>query len=42
MFIDEAVIAGVLVVGLTLAFLGGVALFIWRDSQKASKGDNRP
>lgn len=42
MFIDEVVIAGVLTVGMMIAFLGGVAWFIWRDSQKKPKSGNRP
>lgn len=42
MFIDETVIAGVLTVGLMIAFLGGVALFIWRDSHKPSRVAKRP
>lgn len=37
MFIDEAVIAGVVTVGLMVAFLSGFALFVWRDSRKPSK-----
>ncbi|WP_267461145.1 cytochrome c oxidase subunit CcoM [Halopseudomonas nanhaiensis] len=42
MFIDETVIAGVLTVGLMIAFLGGVALFIWRDSRKPARAAKRP
>ena len=34
MYVDEAVIAGVITVGLMGAFLGGVGLFIWRDAHK--------
>ncbi|WP_284691949.1 cytochrome c oxidase subunit CcoM [Pseudomonas oligotrophica] len=34
MFVDSVVLAGVVTVGLMVAFLGGVALFIWRDSKK--------
>lgn len=34
MYIDDAVIAGVLTVGLMIAFLGGVGYFIWSDSRK--------
>lgn len=34
MYVDEVVIAGVITVGLMVAFLGGVGLFIWRDSHK--------
>ena len=34
MFLDEAVIAGLLVVGAMVAFLGGVAYFIYKESQK--------
>jgi HAMP domain-containing protein len=37
MFIDEVVIAGVVTVGMMVAFLGGVVWFIWRDSQKPRK-----
>lgn len=42
MFIDETVIAGVVTVGLMVAFLGAVAVFIWRDSQKQVKAAKRP
>ncbi len=38
MFIDEVVIAGLLIVGLTLAFCAGVGFFIWQD---ARKGEHR-
>ena len=34
MYVDEAVIAGVITVGLMVAFLGCVGLFIWRDAHK--------
>jgi hypothetical protein len=34
MYIDEVVIAGIATVGLMVAFMGGVGLFIWRDSHK--------
>ncbi len=37
MFIDEVVLAGVGTVGLMVAFLGGVVLFIWRDSHKKKR-----
>lgn len=39
MFIDEVVLAGVGTVVLMVAFLGGVGLFIWRDSHR--KGNRR-
>ncbi|SDS68773.1 hypothetical protein SAMN05216421_1989 [Halopseudomonas xinjiangensis] len=42
MFIDETVIAGVITVGLMIAFLSGFAVFIWRDSQKQGKASRRP
>ncbi|MEH6386458.1 MULTISPECIES: cytochrome c oxidase subunit CcoM [Pseudomonas] len=42
MFIDEAVIAGILTVGLMVVFLGGVGLFIWRDSRKPARAIKRP
>lgn len=42
MFIDETVIAGVITVGLMVAFLGGFATFIWRDSRKQAKVAKRP
>ncbi|WP_333754586.1 cytochrome c oxidase subunit CcoM [Pseudomonas aeruginosa] len=32
MFIDEVVLAGILTVGLMVAFFGGVGCFIWKDS----------
>ena len=31
MFIDEVVLAGILTVGLMVAFFGGVGYFIWKD-----------
>ncbi len=34
MFIDEVVIAGVVTVGLMVAFCAGVGIFIWKDSHK--------
>lgn len=34
MFIDEAVIAGILTVGLMVVFLVGVGVFIYKDAQK--------
>lgn len=34
MFIDDAVIAGLLTVGLMVVFLAGVGVFIYRDAQK--------
>tara|TARA_R110000782_G_scaffold108382_8_gene196921 strand:- start:288 stop:416 length:129 start_codon:yes stop_codon:yes gene_type:complete len=34
MYIDEVVIAEIATVGLIVAFMGGVGLFIWRDSHK--------
>lgn len=34
MYIDAAVIAGLLTVLLILAFFGGVGLFIWSDIKK--------
>tara|TARA_R110002051_G_scaffold303305_1_gene372107 strand:- start:26 stop:226 length:201 start_codon:yes stop_codon:yes gene_type:complete len=37
MFIDEVVLAGIGTVGLMVAFLGGVGLFIWRDSHKKKR-----
>lgn len=39
MYVDEAVIAGVITVGLMVAFLGGVGLFIWRDAHKKKTSD---
>jgi hypothetical protein len=32
MFIDEVVLAGILTVGLMVAFFGGVGYLIWKDS----------
>lgn len=40
MFIDEVVIAGVLTVGLMVAFLVGVGVFIYQDSRKT--GNKNP
>jgi hypothetical protein len=37
MYIDEVVIAGVATVGLMVVFLGGFALFCWRDAQQKAK-----
>jgi len=37
MFLDHAVLAGVITVMLMLSFFAGVALFIWRDSHKRGK-----
>jgi len=37
MYIDAAVIAGLLTVALILAFFGGIGLFIWSDIKKSSK-----
>lgn len=34
MFIDDAVIAGLLTVGLMVAFLAGVGVFIYKDARK--------
>lgn len=42
MYIDETVIAGILTVGLMVAFFGGVGVFIWRDSRKPARAINRP
>lgn len=42
MYIDEVVIAGVVTVGMMVAFLGGVVWFIWRDSHKKRNSSNRP
>jgi hypothetical protein len=37
MFLDHAVIAGVMTVMLMLSFFAGLSLFIWRDSSKRGK-----
>lgn len=37
MFMDEVVIAGIIIVVLTAGFLGGVGYFIWKDAQKSNK-----
>jgi len=34
MFVDDVVLAGVVTVGLMVAFLGGFGYFIWRDAQR--------
>ena len=34
-YIDETVIAGLIVVAGTIGFFGGVAWFIWQDNKKA-------
>ena len=38
MFLDNAVIAGVITVMLPLSFFAGMALFICKDSHKRGKG----
>jgi uncharacterized membrane protein YebE (DUF533 family) len=38
MYIDETIVAGLLVVGGTLVFLGGFAYVAYKDSQKPKKG----
>ena len=37
MFIDDAVIAGLLTVGLMVVFLAGVGVFIYKDARKTGK-----
>lgn len=37
MYMDTVVVAGILTVGLMVAFLGGVGYFIWNDSHKVNK-----
>lgn len=39
MFLDHAVIAGVMTVMVMLSFFAGLGLFIWRDSDR--KGGKR-
>ncbi|MEH6564843.1 MAG: cytochrome c oxidase subunit CcoM [Halopseudomonas sp.] len=39
MYIDAAVIAGLITVALMLAFFGGVGMFIWSDIKKSK---NKP
>lgn len=34
MFIDDAVIAGLLTVGLMVVFLAGFGMFVYKDAQK--------
>lgn len=34
MFVDNVVLAGVITVGLMVAFFAGFGLFIWRDAKK--------
>lgn len=34
MFLDHAVIAGVMTAGLMVVFFAGVGLFIWKDSAR--------
>jgi hypothetical protein len=34
MFLDHAVIAGVMTVGLMVVFFAALGLFIWKDSHK--------
>ena len=40
MFIDDAVIAGLLTVGLMVVFLVGVGVFIYKDAQKTRHSDS--
>ncbi|SEJ07563.1 cytochrome c oxidase subunit CcoM [Pseudomonas sp. NFR16] len=37
MFLDHAVIAGVMTVGLMVVLFAGYGLFIWRDSPRRGK-----
>ncbi|WP_343286996.1 cytochrome c oxidase subunit CcoM [Pseudomonas sp. Bc-h] len=37
MFLDHAVVGGVITVMLMLSFFSGLALYIWRDSHKRGK-----
>ena len=37
MFMDEVVIAGIVIVVLTAGFLGGFGYFVWKVAQKGSK-----
>jgi len=41
MFVDDVVLAGVVTVGLMVAFLGGFGYFIWKI-QRARKAFRRP
>lgn len=34
MYIDEVVVAGVLIVGLCVVFCAGFGYFIWKDAKK--------
>ncbi len=34
MFMDDAVLAGIITVGACVVFFGGFGLFIWKDSHK--------
>lgn len=40
MFIDDAVFAGLLTVGLMVVFLAGVGVFIYKDAQKTRNSDS--
>lgn len=37
MFMDEVVLAGIVIVILTAGFLGGFGYFVWKDAHKGSK-----
>jgi len=37
MFFDNVVIAGVVTVGLMVAFFAGLGIFIWKDSSKRKR-----
>jgi nitrate reductase NapE component len=37
MFMDEVVLAGIIIVVLTAAFLGGFGYFVWKDAHKKGK-----
>jgi hypothetical protein len=41
MYIDEVVLAGIGTVGLMVAFMVGVGLFIWRDSHKKGRRNKK-
>lgn len=34
MYMDDAVIAGLLAVGGSIAFISGIAIFVWQDIKK--------
>ncbi len=41
MYMDDAVLAGILTVGATIAFTLGIGIFIWQDIKKKEHQQNQ-